>query len=263
MFDAHLADGTDQTGEVQHVALLEEKLGSHRAKEHVPALHGHEVQAVEAAEGRHGLVDDGRFRRHDGTHGEGILDEVVFVVGAGRRVSAAPTAREEKRRRDENVRHAAHRHGHAVQGEREQTHGLRVGVSLAHHALDDQVGGGADEGARAAGDGREGERDHELRPGMPHLRDLRGDGGTRECVLEEKGGRGWVRALGTRGDASRSGRVTVESLFAKSAIFARVPFLQDGNHDRDDRGVVEEGGDDGHGDHESDLGGRGGLRSAE
>ena len=56
---AHLADGLDQTGEVQHVAFLEEELRGHRAEEHVAALHGHQVQAVETSERRDGLVDDG------------------------------------------------------------------------------------------------------------------------------------------------------------------------------------------------------------
>ena len=91
---AHLADGLDQTGEVQHVAFLEEELRGHRAEEHVAALHGHQVQAVETSERRDGLVDDGGPGGDHGADGEGIL----HAAHPAARVAARPlAAREEER----------------------------------------------------------------------------------------------------------------------------------------------------------------------
>mmetsp|Transcript_3330 Transcript_3330/g.14525 ORF Transcript_3330/g.14525 Transcript_3330/m.14525 type:complete len:309 (+) Transcript_3330:2653-3579(+) len=148
---AHLANGLDQTGEVQHVAFLEEELRGHRAEEHVAALHGHQVQAVETSERRDGLVDDGGPGGDHGADGEGVLRAAPAA-----RVAARPlAAREKERGEDEDVGEARERDGHAVHGEVEHADGPRVRVPLAHHALHDEVGGRADQGARAAEDGRE------------------------------------------------------------------------------------------------------------
>eukprot|EP00982_Pelagococcus_subviridis_P010913 31036-Pelagococcus_subviridis.AAC.9 len=154
----------------QQPKLHAHKLRRDRAQQHVSALHGHEVQPVQPSQRGDGLIDDrgpGGDHRADRERVE--FRVVVAVAVAVAFLPRSAPALEEERRGDENVRHAGHRDGNAVDAQREEAHRLFLRVPVAHHPLHDEVRGRAYQRARPAEDGREGQRDEELRLVHPDL----------------------------------------------------------------------------------------------
>jgi hypothetical protein len=51
--------------------LLEQELRGDSPQQHVAALHRYQVQSIEPPQGRHGLINHGRPRRHHSAHRQG------------------------------------------------------------------------------------------------------------------------------------------------------------------------------------------------